>query len=228
MAPAPSARPGGPGRWAPVSGPSGACSGCVRTATGAPPHRGGARGESFDALPARPNRSRAQHKSNFPLAFASVSHFVMGSANSAARAQRKETLEEIHKCGDGAHDTASTCARVDGASGAPTKRSAALGRLDDSLAARRSIGVAGVGSERAGPAVRRGEQDEARGCHRRTAARAVARTCVGGTTCARTTRSAALGRRDDSLAPRRSIGVAGVGSERAEPAMRRGEQDEAR
>ena len=44
MAPAPGARPGGPGRWPPVSGPSGACSGCVRTAAGAPPHRGGAQG----------------------------------------------------------------------------------------------------------------------------------------------------------------------------------------
>ena len=76
--------------------------------------------------------------------------------------------------------------------------------------------------------MRRGEQDEARGCHRRTAAHAAARTCVGGTTGAGTTRSAALGRLDDPLAARRSRGVAGVGSERAEPAMRRGEQDEAR
>ena len=59
-------------------------------------------------------------------------------------------------------------------------------------------------------------------------ARTAARTCVGGTIGARTTRSAALGRHDDSLAARRSLGVAGVGSERAEPAMRRGEQDEAR
>ena len=41
-----------------------------------------------------------KHKGNFPLAFASVSHFVMGNAKSAARAQRKETLEEIRKCGD--------------------------------------------------------------------------------------------------------------------------------
>ena len=46
----PGARPGGPGRCPPVSGPSGACSGCVRTAAGAPPHRGGARGESFGVL----------------------------------------------------------------------------------------------------------------------------------------------------------------------------------
>ena len=63
---------------------------------------------------------------------------------------------------------------------------------------------------------------------RRTAAHAAARTCVDGTTGARTTRSAALGRLDDPLAARRSLGVAGVGSGRAEPAMRRGEQDEAR
>ena len=61
MAPAPGARPGGPGRWPPVSGPSGACSGCVRTAAGAPPHRGGAQGKSFDAPHARPNLSRARH-----------------------------------------------------------------------------------------------------------------------------------------------------------------------
>ena len=60
MAPAPGARPGGPGRCPPVSGPSGACSGCVRAAAGAPPHRGGARGESFDALPGRPNLGRAR------------------------------------------------------------------------------------------------------------------------------------------------------------------------
>ena len=33
------------------------------------------------------------------------------------------------------------------------------------------------------------------------------------------------GRPDDSLAARRSLGVAGVGSDRAEPAMRRGEQE---
>ena len=63
---------------------------------------------------------------------------------------------------------------------------------------------------------------------RHTAARTAARTCVDGTTSASTTRLAALGRRDDSLAARRSLGVAGVGSDRAEPAMRRGEKDEAR
>jgi len=45
-------------------------------------------------------RMLKKHKSNFPLAFASESHFVMGNVKSAARAQRKETLEEIRKCGD--------------------------------------------------------------------------------------------------------------------------------
>ena len=44
---------------------------------------------------------------------------------------------------------------------------------------------------------------------RRTATHAAARTCVGGTTGAFTTRSAALGRLDDTLAARRSLGVAG-------------------
>jgi hypothetical protein len=38
----------------------------------------------------------------------------------------------------------------------------------------------------------------------------------------------ALGRQNDSLAAQRSLGVASVGSEKAEPAMRRGEKDEAR
>ena len=45
-------------------------------------------------------RVMKKHKGNFPLAFASVSHFVMGNVKSAARAQRKEILEEIRKCGD--------------------------------------------------------------------------------------------------------------------------------
>ena len=58
---------------------------------------------------------------------------------------------------DGAHDTARAC--VDGTIGARTTRSAALGRHDDPLAARRSLGVAGVGSDRAEPAMRRGEQE---------------------------------------------------------------------
>ena len=63
---------------------------------------------------------------------------------------------------------------------------------------------------------------------RRTAAHTAARTCVDGTSGSRTTRSAALGRLDDSLAARCSLGVAGFGSGRAKPAMQRGEQDEAR
>ena len=50
----------------------------------------------------------------------------------------------------------STWACVDAAIGARTTKSAALGRHGDSLAARRSLGVAGVGSDRAKPAVRWG------------------------------------------------------------------------
>jgi hypothetical protein len=75
--------------------------------------------------------------------------------------------------------------------------------------------------------MRRREQ-EARCCHTTNTAHDTARPCVDGTISERTTRSAALGRHDDSLAARRSLGVAGIGSERAQPAMRRGEQDEAR
>ena len=56
-----------------------------------------------------------------------------------------------------AHKTA--CACVDCATGARTTRSAALGRHDDSLAARRSLDVAGAGSDRAEPAMRRREQE---------------------------------------------------------------------
>jgi hypothetical protein len=41
----------------------------------------------------------------------------------------------------------------------------------------------------------------------------------------RTTRLAALDRHDDSFAARRSLGIAGAGSDRAELAMRRGEQE---
>ena len=62
----------------------------------------------------------------------------------------------------------------------------------------------------------------------RTAAHTSARTCVDGSTGARTTRLALPGRLDDLLAARRSLGVAGFGSGRAKPVMRRGEQDEAR
>jgi hypothetical protein len=47
--------------------------------------------------------------------------------------------------------------------------------------------------------------------------------CVDGATGARTTKSAALGRHDDSLAARRSLDVAGVGFDGTEPAMPRGE-----
>ena len=58
------------------------------------------------------------------------------------------------------------------------------------------------------PSRRCDEESRRRGdVTRRTAAHTAARTCVDGTTGARTTRSAALGRRDDSLAARRSLGA---------------------
>ena len=40
------------------------------------------------------------HKSNFPLAFASVSRYVTGNLKAAAREIRKELLAEIRKCAD--------------------------------------------------------------------------------------------------------------------------------
>ena len=55
------------------------------------------------------------------------------------------------------HDSAWAC--VDGAIGARKTKSAALGRHDDSLAARRSLVVAGVGSDKTEPAMQRGEQE---------------------------------------------------------------------
>ena len=73
--------------------------------------------------------------------------------------------------------------------------------------------------------MRRGGQ-EARCCHStHGGAHDTARAFVDGTIGARTTKPAALGRDDHSLAARRSLGIAGVGSDRAEPAMRRGGQE---
>ena len=40
-----------------------------------------------------------KHKSNFPLAFAGVSHYVTGNLKTAVREIRKE-LAEIRKCAD--------------------------------------------------------------------------------------------------------------------------------
>ena len=165
----------------------------------------------------------------------------------------------------------SACACVDGATGARTTKSAALGRHDDSLAARRSLGGRRcVGSDRAEPAMQRKRSSDvtrhtthttrecvcvsrrrdrrthdevggARSARRLARGSALARraspvsaltepsrrcnargavmsldarrtrhesacACVDGATGARTTKSAALGRHDDSLAARRSLG----------------------
>ena len=45
-------------------------------------------------------RAMKKHKSNFPLAFAGVSHYVTGNLKTAAREIRKELLAEIRKCAD--------------------------------------------------------------------------------------------------------------------------------
>ena len=45
-------------------------------------------------------RVMKKHKSNFPLAFAGVSHYVTGNLKTAAREIRKELLAEIRKCAD--------------------------------------------------------------------------------------------------------------------------------
>ena len=120
-----------------------------------------------------------------------------------------------------AHTAARTC--VDGSTGARTTRSALRGRLDNLLAARRSLAVAGSGLVRAEPAVRWGGR--ARLCHspHDGGHGGAARACLDGIIGAHTTRSAALGQQNNSLAARRSLDVAGLGSDRAEPAMIRGE-----
>ena len=85
---------------------------------------------------------------------------------------------------------------------------------------RRALGVAGAGSDRAEPAMRRSGQ--ALGYHStHGGAHGTARACVDGIIGARTTRSAALSRHDDSLTAWRSLGVARAGSNRAEQAKKR-------
>jgi cation transport regulator ChaB len=135
--------------------------------------------------------------------------------------------EESRRRGDvtrrtAAHTAARTC--VDGAIGARTAKSATLGRPTtwSPLGAR----SASPGSALIEPSRRCDEESRRRDdATRRTAAHTAARTCVDGTTGTHTTRPATLGQRDDSLAARLSLGVAGVGSDRAEPAMRRGERE---
>ena len=103
----------------------------------------------------------------------------------------------------------------------------ALGRHDDSLVARCSLGVAGVGSDRAAGDATRRAQDVVMSLdaqRRRRLGAHVRRRYDRRTTGARTARPAALGRHGELLAARRSLGVAGVGSDRAVLAMRHGEQ----
>ena len=45
-------------------------------------------------------RAMKKHESNFPLAFAGVSHYVTGNLKTAAREIRKELLAEIRKYAD--------------------------------------------------------------------------------------------------------------------------------
>ena len=114
--------------------------------------------------------------------------------------------------------TARPC--VDATTSARTTRLAALSRRDESLAARRSLCVGGVGSDGAEPAMRRDEHEVSDNSthggarpRRARASRSDQRTHDV---------SAALGRRYDSLAARRSLCVASVGSSRAEPVLRQG------
>ena len=94
---------------------------------------------------------------------------------------------------------------VDGAIGArTTSRRRSVGTTTRSRLGARSAGVAGVGSDRAEPAMQRKRDAVMSLDTRRT--RHGACTCVDGAIGARTTRSAALGRHDDSLAARRSLG----------------------
>ena len=85
----PGARSGAPRRYPPVPGPSGACSGCARTAAGAPPHHGGARGGSFGVPPARPNLSHAQRHGGFIVQF-TIIMVICGKRSTGALPHRKQ------------------------------------------------------------------------------------------------------------------------------------------
>ena len=118
-----------------------------------------------------------------------------------------------------AHTAARTC--VDGTIGARTTRSAALGRHGDSLAARRSLGVAGVGSDRAEPAMQRKRRGDVTRHTAHTTRRVRVRVSTARSAQARRGRRRSVGTTTRSRLGARSAGVAGVGSDRAEPAMQR-------
>ena len=106
--------------------------------------------------------------------------------------------------------------------GARTTRSAALGRHGDSLAARRSLaGVAGVGSDRAEPAMQRKRRGDVTRHTAHTTRRVRVRVSTARSAQARRGRRRPVGTTTRSRLGARSAGVAGVGSDRAEPAMQR-------
>ena len=106
-----------------------------------------------------------------------------------------------------AHTTRRVRVRVSTARSAHARRGRrrSVGTTTRSRLGARSAGVAGVGSDRAEPAMQRKRRG---GVTRHTAhtTRRVRCARVDGAIGARTTRSAALGRHDDSLAARRSLG----------------------
>ena len=115
-----------------------------------------------------------------------------------------------------------TCARVDGAIGAPTKRSAALGRHDDSLAARRSLGGlcrCRLRQSRAGDATQRRGDVTRHTAH--TTRRVRVRVSTARSARRQRGRRRSVGTTTRSRLGARSAGFAGVGSDRAEPAMQR-------
>ena len=123
---------------------------------------------------------------------------------------------------DARRRTTTACTCVDGTIGARTTRSAALGRHDDSLAARRSLGgLAGVGSDRAEPAMQRRRGAVMSLDTRRTRHGVRVRVSTARSAHARRGRRRSVGTTTRSRLGARSAGVAGVGSDRAEPAMQR-------
>ena len=105
-----------------------------------------------------------------------------------------------------AHTTRRVRVRVSTARSAHARRGRrrSVGTTTRSRLGARSAGVAGVGSDRAEPAMQRKRRGDVTRHTAHTTRRACAR--VDGAIGARTTRSAALGRHDDSLAARRSLG----------------------
>ena len=129
-----------------------------------------------------------------------------------------------------AHTTRRVRVRVSTARSAHARRGRrrSVGTTTRSRLGARSAGVAGVGSDRAEPAMQRKRRGDVTRHTAHTTRQVRVRVSTARSAHARRGRRRSVGTTTRSRLGARSAGVAGVGSERAKPAMRRGEQDEAR